>query len=66
MNIRGTRTSQVVVQLTPSVRHRAEIGQRADDLAHDLMVLLRRESGDDAWEDPLSEAELVEMAEVLA
>ncbi len=43
MNIGGTRRSQVVVQLTPSVRHRAEIGQHADDLAHDLMVLLRRE-----------------------
>ena len=28
--------------LTPGVRVRTEIGQRADELAHDLMVLLRR------------------------
>ena len=34
---------RVVAVLTPSVRARAEIHQRADELAHDLMILLRRE-----------------------
>ena len=33
---------RAVVSLTPGVRGRAEIGQRPDDLACDLMVLLRR------------------------
>lgn len=33
---------RAVVSLTPGVRARAEISQRSDDLAHDLMVLLRR------------------------
>ena len=31
-----------VVHLNPGVRARAEISQRSDDLAHELMVLLRR------------------------
>ena len=31
------------VHLNPTVRTRAEFSQRADELAHDLMVLLRRE-----------------------
>ena len=30
-------------RLDPPVRTRADIGQRADELAHDLIVLLRRE-----------------------
>lgn len=34
---------RAVVRLNPGVRTRAEIGQRHDELAHDLMVLLRRE-----------------------
>lgn len=34
--------ARAVVSLTPGVRTRAEIGQRPDELAHDLMVLLRR------------------------
>ena len=33
---------RAVVSLTPGVRARAEIRQRPDELAHDLMVLLRR------------------------
>ena len=35
-------TGRAVVYLNPSVRTRAEFSQRADELAHDLMVLLRR------------------------
>ena len=35
-------TDRAVVHLNPAVRTRAEFSQRADELAHDLMVLLRR------------------------
>ena len=34
---------RAVVHLNPAVRTRADFSQRADELAHDLMVLLRRE-----------------------
>ena len=34
---------RAVVHLHPAVRARAELSQRAEELAHDLMVLLRRE-----------------------
>ena len=39
----GGGRERAIAQLTPGVRARAEIGQRADELARDLMVLLRRE-----------------------
>ena len=39
----GWTQDRIMVHLRPGVRTRAEIGQRADDLAHDLMVLFRRE-----------------------
>ena len=41
----GTELSKdrAVVHLNPAVQTRAEFSQRADELAHDLMVLLRRE-----------------------
>ena len=39
----GMGTDRAVVHLNPAVRTRAEFSQRADELAHDLMVLLRRE-----------------------
>ena len=38
----GRSHERVVAHLNPGVRARSEIGQRADELAHDLMVLLRR------------------------
>ena len=34
---------RAVVHLNPAVQTRSEFSQRADELAHDLMVLLRRE-----------------------
>ena len=39
----GRTQDRTMVHLNPGVRTRAEISQRADELAHDLMVLLRRE-----------------------
>ena len=39
----GWTQDHTMVHLNPHVRTRAEISQRADELAHDLMVLLRRE-----------------------
>ena len=42
MTLGGSR-ELAVAHLTPGVRARAEVNQRADELAHDLVVLLRRE-----------------------
>ena len=39
----GMGTDRAVVHLNPAVRTRAEFSQRPDELAHDLMFLLRRE-----------------------
>lgn len=41
----GLLQDRVKTHLEPPVRIRAEVGQRADELATDLMVLLRREMG---------------------
>ena len=39
----GLSQDRVAVHLNPAVRSRAELGQRVDDWADDLMVLLRRD-----------------------
>ena len=39
----GLSQDHVAVHLNPAVRSRAELGQRVDDLADDLMVLLRHD-----------------------
>lgn len=38
----GADRERVVIHLTPGVHARAEIDQRPDELAHDLVILLRR------------------------
>ena len=41
-SVHNVSQDRAVARLNPGVRARAELGQRPDELAHDLMVLLRR------------------------